>query len=172
MVQVYTGKGKGKTTAAVGQIIRLRGRGYKAFLLQFFKKKQGSGEIALLEKLGVRVVCTGGEYGRDLNLLSGEEKERIRSKWDSLLNEIDKELREGRYDLLVLDEINVALHYGFISKDKILSFISGKPAYVEVILTGRYATPEIIEEADLVSEIKEVKHPFRQGTKARRGIEY
>jgi len=172
LIQVYTGEGKGKTTAAIGQIVRARGRGYKAFLLQFLKKREGSGEISLLEKLGVKVVCTGGEYFQDLNKLSSKQKRRIRFKWDNLLDEIDKEVRQGRYDLLVLDEINVALHYGLIGKDRVLSFIRGKPAFLEIILTGRYAPAEIIEATDLVSEIKEIKHPFRQGTKARKGIEY
>jgi len=172
LVQVYTGEGKGKTTAAIGQIVRARGRGYKAFLLQFLKKKEGSGELSLLEELGVKVVCRGGEHFQDLNKLTNEERGRITSEWDNLLEEVNKEVVSRRYDLLVLDEINVALHYGLISKEKVLSLIRRKPAFLEVILTGRYAPYEIIEKADLVSEVKEIKHPFRQGIKARKGIEY
>jgi len=172
LVQVYTGEGKGKTTAAIGQIVRARGRGYKTFLLQFLKKKEGSGELSLLEELGVKVVCRGGEHFQDLNKLTNEERGRITSEWDNLLEEVNKEVVSRRYDLLVLDEINVALHYGLISKEKVLSLIRRKPAFLEVILTGRYAPYEIIEKADLVSEVKEIKHPFRQGIKARKGIEY
>jgi len=172
LVQVYTGEGKGKTTTAIGQIIRVRGRGYKAFLLQFLKKKEGSGEISLLEKVGVKIVCTGGECFQDLNKLSEEKRRQIRVGWDNLLDKTNKEVREGQYDLLVLDEINVALYYRLVSQDKVLSLISEKPVSLEVILTGRYAPPEVIEKADLVSEIKEIKHPFHQGIKARKGIEY
>jgi len=133
LVQVYTGEGKGKTTAAIGQIVRARGRGYKAFLLQFLKKKEGSGELSLLEELGVKVVCRGGEHFQDLNKLTNEERGRITSEWDNLLDEVNKEVVSRRYDLLVLDEINVALHYGLISKEKVLSLIRRKPAFLEVI---------------------------------------
>jgi len=171
LVQVYTGEGKGKTTAAIGQAVRAAGRGYKVLVVQFLKKERGSGEIGPLEKLGVRVISKGGEY-LSLSKLNEEEKEKIRSSWSSLLDELKKEIEAEKYDLLILDEANVALHYGLIDRKKMIDFIKEKPAFLELILTGRYAPSEIIREAHLVSEMKKVKHPFDKGIKARKGIEY
>lgn len=171
LVQVYTGEGKGKTTAAIGQAVRAAGRGYKVLVVQFLKKERGSGEIGPLEKLGVRVISKGGEY-LSLSKLNEEEKEKIRRSWSRLLDELKKEIEAEKYDLLILDEANVALHYGLIDRKKMIDFIKEKPAFLELILTGRYAPSEIIREADLVSEMKKVKHPFDKGIKARKGIEY
>lgn len=173
LVQIYTGEGKGKTTAAIGQAIRARGRGLRILFVQFFKGKEGSGEISVLEKLGVKVVCKR-EKDRWLfpDRLKEDEKKKIRLEWTRFLDEISQQLREQKYDLVVLDEINVALYYRLIDKNKLIDFIKKKPASLEVILTGRHASAELIELAQLVSEIKSVKHPFDQGIKGRRGIEY
>jgi len=171
LIQVYTGEGKGKTTAAVGQAVRAVGRGYKAFLVQFLKKEKGSGELLSLEKLGVRVVSKEGAC-RSLSEISEEEREKIRHKWNDLLDQLKEEVDRGECDLLILDEVNVALHYGLIDEEKVLKFMREKPISLELILTGRYAPADIIKQADLVSEIRKVKHPFDQGIKARKGIEY
>jgi len=171
LIQVYTGEGKGKTTAAVGQAVRAVGRGYKAFLVQFLKKEKGSGELLSLEKLGVRVVSKEAEC-RSLSEISEEEREKIRHKWNDLLDQLKEEVDRGECDLLILDEVNVALHYGLIDEEKVLKFMREKPISLELILTGRYAPADIIKQADLVSEIRKVKHPFDQGIKARKGIEY
>lgn len=171
LIQVYTGEGKGKTTAAVGQAVRAVGRGYKAFLVQFLKKDKGSGELLSLEKLGVRVVSKEGEC-RSLSEISEEEREKIRHKWNDLLDQLKEEVDRGECDLLILDEVNVALHYGLIDEEKVLKFMREKPTCLELILTGRYAPGDIVKQADLVSEIRKVKHPFDQGIKARKGIEY
>jgi cob(I)alamin adenosyltransferase len=173
LVQIYTGEGKGKTSAAIGQAIRARGRGLRILFVQFLKGKKGSGEIPLLEKLGVRVVCKG-EKDRWLfpDRLKEEEKKKVRLEWTRFLDEISHQVREEKYDLVVLDEINVALYYKLIDKNKLIDFIRKKPTSLEVILTGRHASPELIELAHLVSEIKSVKHPFDAGVKGRRGIEY
>lgn len=173
LVQIYTGEGKGKTTAAIGQAIRARGRGLRILFVQFLKGREGSGEISLLEDVGIKVICKG-EKDRWLfpDRLKEDEKKKIRLEWTRFLDEISHQVREQKYDLVVLDEINVALYYKLIDKNKLIDFIKRKPASLEVILTGRHASAELIELAQLVSEIKSVKHPFDAGVKGRRGIEY
>ena len=173
LVQVYTGEGKGKTTAAIGQAIRARGRGLKILFIQFLKGKEGSGEIPLLQGLGIKVICKGEKDEWIFpDRLKEEEKKKIRLEWTHFLDEISREVIEEKYDLVILDEINVALYYGLIDKNKLIDFIRKKPTSLEIILTGRYASSQLIELAHLVSEIKSIKHPFDAGMKARRGIEY
>lgn len=173
LIQIYTGEGKGKTTAAIGQAVRARGRGYKVLLVQFLKGKEGSGEIPLLENIGIKVICKG-EKGKWLfpDRLKEEERKKISASWTGFLDEISRTITVEKYDLIILDEINVALYYRLIDKNKFIEFIKRKPAFLEIILTGRYALPELVELASLVSEIKSVKHPFNKGIKARKGIEY
>lgn len=173
LVQIYTGKGKGKTTAAIGQAIRARGRGLKVLFIQFLKGKEGSGEIPLLEVAGIKVICKG-EKGKWIfpDRLEEEEKKKIRLEWTHFLDEISCQVRAEKYDLVILDEINIALHYQLVDKNKLIDFIKKKPTSLEIILTGRYACPELIELAQLVSEIKSIKHPLDTGIEARRGIEY
>lgn len=173
LVQIYTGEGKGKTTAAIGQAIRARGRGLRILFIQFLKAKEGSGEIPLLEKLGIKVICKG-EKDKWIfpDRLKEEEKKKIRLEWTHFLDEISYQVREEKYDLVIFDEINVALYYGLIDKNRLIDFMRRKPTSLEIILTGRHASPELIELAHLVSEIKSIKHPFDAGMKARRGIEY
>ncbi|MBA7685873.1 Corrinoid adenosyltransferase [subsurface metagenome] len=173
LVQIYTGKGKGKTTAAIGQAIRARGRGLRILFVQFLKGKEGSGEIPLLEDVGIKVICKG-EKDRWFfpDRLKEEEKKKIRLEWTHFLDEISRQVIEEKYDLVILDEINVVLYYELIDKNRLIDFIRKKPAWLEIILTGRHASPELIELAHLVSEIKSIKHPFDAGMKARRGIEY
>jgi len=125
-----------------------------------------------LEKLGVKVICWGEGYGFILSKLEREEKEKIREKGDKFLKEVFREATRDNYDLLVLDEANVALLYGIINEGKLLDFLKNKPSSLEVILTGRYAPFGIIQLADLVSEVKKVKHPYNSGVKKRKGIEY
>ena len=172
LVQVYTGEGKGKTTAAMGQALRARGRGYKVLLVQFLKGKKGSGEISTLEQLGVKVICKGRHLGLSLNRIAEDERRRVKEEWDSFLDEIKEEVLARGYDLLILDEINVACHYGLLNENKFLKFIKEKPDGLEIILTGRYASPRLIKTAHLVSEVKKIKHPSDKGIKARRGIEF
>ena len=172
LVQVYTGEGKGKTTAAIGQALRARGRGYKVLLVQFLKGKKGSGEISTLEELGVKVICKGKHLGLSLNRIAEDERRRVREKWNNFLDKIHEEVLAGGYDLLILDEINVACHYGLLDENKLLKFIKEKPDGLEIILTGRYASPPLIKTAHLVSEVKKIKHPHTEGIKARKGIEF
>lgn len=173
MVQIYTGEGKGKTSAAIGQAIRARGRGLRILFVQFLKGKEGSGEIPLLEAAGIKVICKG-EKDKWIfpDRLKEEDKRKIRLEWTHFLDEISRQVIEEKYDLVILDEINVALYYELVDKNRLIDFIKEKPTYLEIILTGRHASPELIELAHLVSEIKSIKHPFDAGIKARRGIEY
>ena len=173
LVQIYTGEGKGKTTAAIGQAIRARGRGLRVLFVQFLKGQEGSGEISLLQGLGIKVICKGEKDRWTFpDRLKEEEKKKIRLEWTHFLDEINRQIREEKYDLVILDEINVALYYKLIDKNKLIDFIRKKPTSLEVILTGRHASPELIELAHLVSEIKSIKQPFDEGIRGRRGIEY
>ena len=172
LVQVYTGDGKGKTTAAVGQALRARGRGHRVMLVQFQKGKKGSGEISALEELGVKVICKGKELGLSLNRIVEDERRTIREEWGNFLDKINEEVLAESYDLLILDEINVACHYGLIDENKLIRFIKEKPDGLEMVLTGRYASPRLMKTAHLVSEIKKIKHPYNEGIKAREGIEF
>jgi len=173
LIQIYTGEGKGKTTAAIGQAVRARGRGYKVLLIQFLKEKKGSGEISLLENLGVKVICKGEKYkGPFLNNIGEDERKKIRTEWTILLDKITQEISVQRYDLLILDEVNVVVHCGLIDEDGLINFIKKKPDFLEVILTGRHTSPRLVQAAHLVSEIRNIKHPFEKGVKARKGIEY
>ena len=173
LVQIYTGEGKGKTSAAIGQAIRARGRGLRILFVQFLKGEEGSGEITVLEKLGVKVVCKGEKDKWFFpDRLKEDEKKRIRLEWTHFLDEISRQVIEEKYDLVILDEINVVLYYELIDKNRLIDFIRKKPTSLEIILTGRHASPELIEFAHLVSEIKSIKHPFDAGIKARKGIEY
>ena len=173
LIQVFTGEGKGKTTAAVGQAVRARGRDQKVLFAQFLKNKEGSGEIRILERLGIKVMAGGGKYKiLPLEKLPEKKKEEIKSDLYRLLDEIKEEIKRKEYDLLILDEINVALHAHLMEEEVILDFLRDRPSSLEIVLTGRCAPPAISRVAHLVSEIIKTKHPYDQGTGARRGIDY
>jgi len=173
LIQVYTGEGKGKTTAAIGQAVRAVGRGYRVLFVQFFKEEKGSGEITCLKKLGVDTLHQGEESNFIFpEKLSPEEKEALTKKCQSLIERVKNKIRDNSYDLLVLDEVNLAVHWGFLSEEMLINFLNTRSPSLEVVLTGRKASPRLIEIADLVSQIKKVKHPFDIGVRARPGIEF
>ncbi|SDZ19735.1 cob(I)yrinic acid a,c-diamide adenosyltransferase [Tindallia californiensis] len=165
-VQVYTGNGKGKTTAALGLSLRAVCSGKKVYVGQFIKGMAYSEMKApsLLEGITIE------QYGRDCFIKNDptEEDVLIAKKGLDTAREI---IRNKTYDVVVLDELNVALYYKLVSIDKVLDLIAAKPASTELIITGRYAPAELLEVADLVTEMKEVKHYYQQGVKARKGIE-
>lgn len=166
-MQVYTGEGKGKTTAALGLALRAAGSGLRVFIAQFIKKRK-CGEHKALERF--KDLITVKQYGS--GFLKG--KARTKAELDSAketLEELRNIVAQGMYDVVIVDEINVAAYYGLISADDILDLLHARPDTMEIVLTGRYADERVMENADLVTEMKEVKHYFRKGLKARAGIE-
>lgn len=166
-VQVYTGDGKGKTTAAMGQAVRALGHGHRVLIIQFLKGRL-SGEIEVLGKIGnvtierfgsSKFVC-GNPTQADITLAKeGFEKTK-------------KAVLSGRYDLVILDEINILIDYEMLDVNQVVELIKGRPNGVELILTGRNAHPQVVEAADLVSEVRAVKHYYKEGIGARPGVEY
>jgi len=167
MVHVYTGNGKGKTTAALGLAIRARGRGLSVLVVQFMKGNVEYGELSSLRALGIEIV----QFGRpDFVDQHHPDPVDVRMAGEGLDFAADR-INSGKYDMVVLDEINVAAAWKLVPVEDVLKMVNGRPANLEIILTGRYAPEELIEAADLVTEMVEVKHYFRKGTQARDGIE-
>ena len=166
-LQVYTGEGKGKTTAALGLSLRAAGAGLKVYIAQFLKQgdyseikalKRFSGAI-VLEQFGLGQFVKGQPTQAEINAaLGGLEKAR-------------QVLSSGDYDMVILEEANVAAAIGLFSVKDLMDTIQQKPDHVELVITGRGAAPEVIEKADLVTEMKAVKHYYDKGVQARRGIE-
>jgi len=167
-VQVYTGEGKGKTTAALGQALRAVGHGWKVLVIQFLKARQGVGEIAAAKDIPNLHILQFGSGHFVCNKPTQEDHALAQQAWQTAR----ESTLSGRYDMVILDEINVTIHYKMIAMQEVLKLIEERPPHVELILTGRYAHPRLLEVADLVSEIKAVKHPYTSGIKAREGIEY
>lgn len=169
LIQVYTGNGKGKTTAALGQAMRAAGQGLKVYIVQFMKGWPHYGE---LDTVGQHSNVTMKQFGRpDYVYKEDPAPEDIRLAREAL--EHAREIvRSGQYDLVILDEVNVALEWDLIQLDNVLSLLDQKPDKVELILTGRYAHPEVTARADVVTEMREIKHPYHRGIVSRRGIEY
>ena len=172
LVQVYTGDGKGKTTAAIGQGIRAFGRGKNVYMVQFLKSSE-TGELTTLKKLepGFRIFRIEKKRGFIWNL-STEEKEELKDDIAKALVFVRDTFRSNCCDVMILDEIMAVLGNELVSIDNVLDIIKSKPENVELILTGRNAPEEIIEVADYVSQIDCVKHPYQKGIAAREGIEY
>jgi cob(I)alamin adenosyltransferase len=169
LVQVYTGNGKGKTTAAFGLALRAVGRGLKVYIIQFIKGGFDYGELYVVDKLPNLKLKAFGRGKFVTEKPAGKEDVELAEEALALAEEM---VMSGEYDIVILDEINVALNLKLIKIEKVLELIKKKPKHVELVLTGRYAPDEIIEVADLVTEMKEVKHPFNKGYQARKGIEY
>lgn len=169
LVQVYTGDGKGKTSAAFGLALRAIGRGLKVYVIQFIKGGFDYGELYVVDKLSNLTLKAFGK-GRFVTE-KPPKKEDIELAQEALAL-AEEVVENGEHDIVILDEINVALNLKLIKTERILELISNKPKHVELVLTGRYASKEIIDAADLVTQMKEVKHPYNEGYQARKGIEY
>ncbi len=168
LIQVYTGDGKGKTTAALGLALRAVGNGLRVLMVQFMKTAQATGEYEASKRLpGFELIAMGREKMVEPGRPSDED---IRSGVNTL-GKVKKALMSAEYDLIILDEINVAMAWGVVDETAVISMLMDRPSHIEVVLTGRYAPKRIIEMADLVSEMRCVKHPFHCGTPARAGIE-
>ena len=174
LVIVHTGKGKGKSTAAFGLAARAIGNGMKVGIVQYVKGKWDTGERVVMVKFPDQVtIRTMGEG------FTWETQDRARdvaaawAAWEASKKMI-KSARgdDAGYDMVILDELNIVLRYGYLPLNEVLEVLTGKPDNLHVVITGRNAKPELIEVADLVTEMTMVKHPFRSGVKAQKGIEF
>jgi len=166
-IHVYTGDGKGKTTAAMGLALRALGAGWPVFIGQFAKSGQYS-EISALKKWNEQV--TVRQFGTGEFIIDGPDTSDIVQAREGLATAREI-LKSGKYRLVILDEINCAAGLGLISVDEILELIDEKPDEVELVLTGRWADPQVVRRADLVTEMHEVKHYYHKGVVAREGVE-
>jgi cob(I)alamin adenosyltransferase len=166
-VQVYTGDGKGKTTAAIGLAVRAVGAGLKVFIGQFVKGMKYS-ELKSLERFSPQIKVK--QYGR-AKFIHSKPVEEDFNVARAGYEEIEEIIKSGQYDIVILDEANIAVHFKLLSVEDLLALINEKPDSVELVFTGRKADPKLIEKADLVTEMREVKHYYSEGVLAREGIE-
>jgi cob(I)alamin adenosyltransferase len=168
LIQVYTGDGKGKTTAALGLALRAAGRNMKVLIVQFMKKWD-YGELHSIELIPNITLKT---FGTKDFVYKGKAKKVDYEKAQKAFSFAMEGIQSGNYDIVIFDELNMALYYELLDLKEVAEKLKRKPDEVEVVITGRRAPQEIIEIADLVTEMKEVKHPYQKGIEARRGIEY
>ena len=169
MVHVYTGNGKGKTSAAVGLAFRALGWGKRVFLIQFMKKGKDLGEIKAARRFNkFKILQTGRKRRVARDAVCLKDKQLAQEG----LGAAQKAIRSKKYDLIILDELNVALDFGLLQVRQVKEILKNRPRAVEIVITGRCAHPEVLEIADLVSEIRELKHYYKKGITARAGIEY
>ena len=167
LVLVNTGNGKGKSTAAFGVAIRAIGQGLTVSIIQFIKGKWKSGELRAAERLGLECLPMGKGFTWESTNIE-EDKAMMRQAW-SVASE---KILSGQYDLIILDEINYVLGYGYIPVDDVVRVLQSRPSHIHVILTGRNAPEEITSIADCVTEMRDVKHPYRSGITAQKGIDF
>jgi cob(I)alamin adenosyltransferase len=171
LIIVNTGPGKGKTTAAMGTALRAVGQGMRVLMLQFIKGSWHYGELDAVKAFGDKFIMK--QMGRGFVKVGGAETDPedvrlVEEAW----TEAERAILSGEWDLVVLDEINYAISYGMLDAAKVVDALRRKPEMVHVILTGRNAHPDIIEAADTVTEMRQVKHAYEKGVMAQRGIEY
>lgn len=171
LIIVHTGPGKGKTTAALGLAFRAVGNGLRVLMVQFIKGSWHYGELDAAEMLG-RDRFEIRPMGKGFVKLGGEVEPEHRQVSEEAWKFACEKISSGDYDMVILDEINYALSYGLLAVEPVLEMLKSKPENVHVVLTGRNANPKIVELADLVTEMREVKHPYQKGIDAQRGIEY
>ena len=168
LVVVNTGNGKGKTTAALGVLLRAWGRGLNVCMLQFIKSTTSNyGENRAAKRIGLEIISLGGGFtwlSKDIE----KDKALARDLWKQCQDKIGS----GDYDVVALDEFTYPLTYGWLPVDEVIAFLAARPPRTHVIITGRDAPQELIDFADLVTEMREIKHPFQQGVKAQPGIEF
>ncbi len=166
-IHVYTGNGKGKTTAAIGLAIRAAGAGFKVFIAQFLKSGEYSEHKSLLRFSDLIKLK---QYGRGCFIYGNPDEQDIKFAKKGL-NELKDIISSGKYDLVILDEANIAVYYKLFTVEELIDVINMRPKNVEIVITGRKAHPKLIELADIVTEMKEIKHYYRKGVSARLGIE-
>jgi cob(I)alamin adenosyltransferase len=172
LVLIYTGKGKGKTTAALGIVLRAVGHGLKVLMIQFIKGEWYYGELSSSKRLipEFEMIAAGKGF---IGILDDDHdfQEHKQSALDALILAKEK-ISSNKYDIIILDEINYAINLKLISTKDVLELINVRPKETSIVLTGNYAPVEIINVADLVTEMKEIKHPYKHGIKAKKGIDY
>jgi len=169
LIQVYTGDGKGKTTAALGLALRAAGHGLQVYIIQFMKGWPNYGELVSVQHLPN---VTLRQFGRpEFVNRENPDPEDIRMAWEAL-EHARQVIASGDYDVVILDEVNVAVDYDLIRLDDVLALMEDKPEHVELVLTGRGAHTELVKRADLVTEMLAIKHPYNAGVMGRKGIEY
>lgn len=171
LVSVYTGPGRGKTTAALGLALRVLGWGGRVCVVQFIKGYGEIGEGKFASDFVDRFVLR--QFAIDLSpSIRSDDVPKRRGTVEDALDYAESIIAGGEYDLVILDEINNALHFGLVSPQRVLKMIEDKPRHVELVLTGRGAPQELIDIADYVTEMRSIKHPFEKGIPARRVIDY
>lgn len=168
LIMVYTGDGKGKTTAAVGQAVRALGQGYRVFMIHFMKGRDYGEFLALEQMPKLSIVRAGRDCFVSRENPDPVDLELAREGFNRAVEAVNS----GRFDLVVLDEINVAVDYGLVAEKDLLALLENKPAEVSLVLTGRGARAEVVKKADMVSEILAIKHHYQQGADCLPGIEY
>jgi cob(I)alamin adenosyltransferase len=171
-VIVYTGKGKGKTTAALGIVLRAVGHGMKVGMIQFIKGEWYYGELTSSKRLEpeFELIAAGKGF---VGIIDDDHPREDHQNAAKVALELAKEkLRSGTYQVLILDEINYAIKLGLISDSDVMDLIKSKPLGLTLVLTGNYASDSIVGAADLVTEMREIKHPYQQGIKAKKGIDF
>ena len=169
LVHVYTGSGKGKTTAALGLALRACGHGWRVRMVCFMKGDPNYGEVLISKTIpNFELIQSGLPTFVKKGEPSEEDLRLAREGFDLA----KRTIQEDTIDLLILDEINVAVDYGLLSLEEVVELVESKPKSMELVLTGRYAHPELVKMADVVSEMLEIKHPYQQGMQGREGIDY
>ncbi|MBA3614336.1 MAG: cob(I)yrinic acid a,c-diamide adenosyltransferase [Nitrospirales bacterium] len=166
---VYTGAGKGKTTAALGMAIRCLGHGMNVAVVQFIKGAIDTAEERILKSFGNQVVFLRMGEGYTWET---QDRERDAHVAQEAWTAVEKILQDPEFGMVILDELNIAIHHEYVSLEQVLKAVDQRPSGLHVVMTGRGAKPELIEAADLVSEMKMIKHPFRKGIKAQPGVEF
>ncbi|MEO8326626.1 MAG: cob(I)yrinic acid a,c-diamide adenosyltransferase [Nitrospirota bacterium] len=166
---VYTGAGKGKTTAALGMAIRCLGHGMNVAMVQFIKGAIDTAEERILKSFGHQVVFLRMGEGYTWET---QDRERDAHVAQEAWTAVERILQDPQFGMVILDELNIAIHHEYVSLEQVLKAVAQRPPTLHVVITGRGAKPELIEAADLVSEMKMIKHPFRKGIKAQQGVEF
>ena len=166
---VYTGAGKGKTTAALGMAIRCLGHGMNVAVVQFIKGAIDTAEERILKSFGQQVVFLRMGEGYTWET---QDRERDTQVAQTAWAEVEKFLQDPSFGMVILDELNIAIHHEYVSLQQVLAAVAQRSPMLHVVITGRGAKPELIEAADLVSEMKMIKHPFHNGIKAQKGVEF
>ena len=172
LVIVYTGDGKGKTTAALGMALRAIGRGWKVLMIQFMKGTWHYGELDAVKRLApdLEIIPMGIGFYKILDDHHTDDEHRQAAI--AALDFAREKMLSGEYDLLILDEVNNVISTGLLPLPSVLDFLAHKPSDFHIVLTGRAAPPELIDRADLVTEMREVKHPYQKGILAQKGIDF